>query len=916
MTGPQAPAFADRAPVAFDDFELDFAGFELRRSGEPVPMEPQAFEVLAFLVENPGRVMTKDEILDRVWPDRYVSEASLNSRVMTARKALGDSGSEQRYIKTVHGRGYRFIGATTEAPASPPPEPVLLRNPVTVLPAITPMTSFVGRQDELARIQALSSQSACRLLTIAGHGGIGKTRLLQQFIAATQSDDEEFVLFQLEHAVDEGCAPSALAAGLGVTPSGEDTIERVVEFLADKRLTIVLDNLEPVLDAARPVVETILRGTTGIRFLVTSRVTLGIQQEWVLRLGGLGLEPLAPAEVSEAAALFLSRAEQAGLYDQDKDMEAIDGICRLVDGLPLAIELAASLARFLPCQRIRELIEQDASATLTWRRTDLPARHRSIEALFEESLRLLSDDVRRVLTELAAFEGDFDAAAAQAIAGANIAALGALVDASVLSPRDGRFGLHPLLSQLLRAQGAGVSEAARVAHAEYYADFLDGLTGAIQGPGQFAAVAALEAEVAEVVAAWRWAVEHSRIDLIEKSRRSLFSYLMFRGMFKMADDLAEAALAIVGDEHPETRSALLVMHAWILFRVGKTTAAAQSVQQSLAISRAAELSWKPGFGSDGRIATAVIFLGLGNYDAAFAAATQSIALAEAAGDPAGAAFACWMAGVARLRFADAEFDDDAKAHELRRERLREASGYIERAGSILEQWEESWLLGFVEIERGLIAQGNDDRERACGHFRRSYRLRRRFHDPQGMSSALIYLADNLVELGQAEEANELYPEIRALVTRSGDATGMAELLRSQGITATARRDLSLARRSLVDSLNLSRSLNFVNNTIGALRALGEMFDVEGDTELAARIMALIAAHPSATPGSRAKSRAWLLEHDQPAIPPSVAIAELDSLTDEAARAATPLNEWLQAGDEPGITVARVEPWYLARAAAR
>ncbi|MGE0601458.1 MAG: winged helix-turn-helix domain-containing protein [Dehalococcoidia bacterium] len=915
MPGSSANTYADRAPVVFDDFELDFAGFELRRSGEPVPMEPQAFEVLAFLVENPGRVMTKDEILDRVWPDRYVSEASLNSRVMTARKALGDSGSEQRYIKTVHGRGYRFIGITTESQATPAPEPVLLNNPVTVLPPLAPMTSFVGRHNELARIQALFSQNACRLLTIAGHGGIGKTRLIQEFIAANQSDEEEFVLFQMEHAGDDDCAPAALASGLGVSPSGDDTIERVVEFLAGRRLTIVLDNLESVLDAARPVVETILRGTTDVRFLITSRVTLGIEQEWVLRLSGLSLDA-PPDGTSEAADLFLSRAEQAGLYDQGKDIEAIEGICRLVDGLPLAIELAASLARFLPCQRIRELIEQDASATLTWRRTDLPPRHRSIAALFEESLRLLSDDVRRVLIELAAFEGHFDAVAAEAIAGADIAALGVLVDASVLSPRDGRFGLHPLLSQLLRARDAGVSEAARVAHAEYYAEFLNRLTDSLQGAGQLAAVAAVEAEAAQVIAAWRWAIEHKRVDLIEKSRRSFFSYLMYRGMFKLADELAEAAIAILGDEHPETHSGLLVTHSWIQFRVGKTTAAAQSVQHSLRISRAAELPWKPGYGSDGRIATAVIFLGLGNYDAAFAAATQSLALAAQANDEPGVAFASWMAGVARLRFADAEFEDETNLQQLRQERLQEASHYIERAGAILEAWGEAWLLAFVETERGLIAQGNGDRERACGHFRRSYRLRRRFHDPQGMSSALIYLADNLVDLGQAEEANELYPEIRALVTRSGDATGMAELLRSQGITATARRDLALARRSLVDSLNLSRSLNFVNNTIGALRALGEMFDVEGDTGLAARIMALVAAHPSATPGSRARSRVWLEEHNRQPISQAAAIAELDSLVDEAARAATPLNEWLQSGDEPSIQVGNSEPWYRARAAAR
>ncbi len=913
MASSSPNSFADRAPIVFDEFELDFAGFELRRAGEPVSMEPQAFEVLAFLVENAGRVLTKDEILDRVWPDRYVSEASLNSRVMTARKAIGDSGSEQRYIKTVHGRGYRFIGLATES-AAPAPAPVILKNPVSILQPVAPMTSFVGRQSELARIRALLAQPACRLLTVAGPGGIGKTRLIQEFIASSDAEATDIVLLEFEHVAEENCA-LALAEGLGVNPAGEDVLERVIQFLAGRDTIIVLDNLDSVISSVRPKVEAVLRLTPSVRFLVTSRVTLDVQQEWVLRLSGLDLEA-KPGETSEAAALFLRRAAQAGGHEQADAAEDIEAICRMVDGLPLAIELAASLARFLPYQKIRALIESDAPAALASSRSDLPARHRSIEALFDESLRLLNDDVRKVLTELAAFAADFDARAAEVVAGANIASLGALVDASLLAPRDGRFGMHPLLSQLLRARGAGVSARARIAHAEYYSEFLHGLTESLQGAGQLEAVAAVEADVSEVIAAWRWAIANNRVDLIEKSKRPLFSYLMFRGLFVVADELAEAALEILGDAFPETRSGLLVLHAWVQFRLGKTASAAQSVQQSLAISRAAELPWKPGYGSDGRVVTAALFLGLGNYDAAFAAATQSLALAEQAKDDAGIAFSSWMAGTARLRFADSELADDARSLELREQRLREASEYIERAGTILEAWDESWFMGFVEIERGLIAQGRGDLERACGNFRRAYRLRRRLHDPQGMSSALIYLCDNLVDLGQAEAAEELYPEIRALVTRSGDATGMAEALRSQGLTATALGDLALARRSLVDALNLSRSLSFVNNTMGAMRAMAELFTVEGRTEVASRIMANVAAHPSSTPGARTKAREWLERHGGMEITSDQAVAELESLTEEATRVATSVSEWLQAGDEPGIEVGNSEPWYLARAAAR
>ena len=139
MTAPTSESLLQLV-YEFDDFELDIPAFELRHSGVPVPTEPQVFEVLAFLVENAGKVLTKDEILDRVWPERYVSEASLNSRVMSARKALGDSGAEQRYIRTVHGRGYRFVGALAvpESAATDAPHGAVPPN----LPA--PGTSFVG----------------------------------------------------------------------------------------------------------------------------------------------------------------------------------------------------------------------------------------------------------------------------------------------------------------------------------------------------------------------------------------------------------------------------------------------------------------------------------------------------------------------------------------------------------------------------------------------------------------------------------------------------------------------------------------------------------------------------------------------------------------------------------------------------
>ena len=884
MPAPSSPTATREGVFTFEDFELDLPAFELRRSGAPVGMEPQVFEVLAFLVENAGRVVTKDEILDRVWPERYVSEASLNSRVMTARKALGDSGAEQRYIKTVHGRGYRFA-----APVSSSAFPV--RSSVTVLPDAVealpaPSTSFVGREDELARVAALLEQPGCRLLTIVGPGGIGKTRLALQ---ALQSYPGEVKLVLLEH-VEPALLVPALAAALGLRPSTGDTLEQVALYLGGRETLIVLDNVEHLADAARAVLETILARAPGVRFVLTSRVSLGTRQEWVLRLGGL--------EQSAACQLFAQRLRQANAAVADGEIPEAPQICRLVDGLPLAIELAASLGRFLPPARIRELIEEDASASLRASLRDLPERHRSIESLFAESLRLLSDGERAAMAALAVFDGTFDAAAANAIAGASLATLGTLVDASLLGPHDGRFAMHPLLRQYLPGIYPAEVEDARERHAAYFAELAGRYAGALQGAGQLAAVEAIDPDVPNLFAAWRWAVSRASSGLLARMQRGLITYLIFRSRFIEAEALAGAALEAIDPADAELRSSLLVHHAWALLRLGNVRQAAGAFAESIRISERAELPWKPGYGADARVAVAALELGAGDYPAAFEAARRSLALAEASGDAPGAAFACWLAAAARLRQSEMVCDRVGPGFRARPApgdtRLDEAAALTARALQLLEGTDEAWLLGYVNIELGLQASMSGDPERACSHFRRAYQLRRSLDDPQGMSSALIYLSDTLVGLGEPAAAYELYPHIRELLLRSGDAQGRAEILRAEGLIGIALGDLDLARRRLREAITVSQSLDFVNNVVGALRGLGEVFAREGRTELSARIMAAVAEHPATTPGSRAHAVRVLAEMDADArFAAQTAPGDFDSLVDEAVRAASPMAEWLR-----------------------
>jgi len=908
----------DRGSVfAFDEFELDLPAFELRQNGEPVQVEPQVFEVLAFLVENAGKVLTKDEILDRVWPERYVSEASLNVRVMAARKALGDSGSEQRYIKTVHGRGYRFIGAIrlpgkTDVSPAPPVEPAGAI-PSPTAPVVG--TSFIGRNSELARIRALANQPSSRLITIAGPGGIGKTRIALELLRSLGEDGHRPLFVALEH-VEPHLVPASLAAAVGVQATAEDVTSVLVRYLAASPRTLILDNLEHAVAEARPMVEAILAGAPGSRLIITSRLTLGLAQEWVFRIGGLSLGS-PDGGPGEAEVLFLERADRAGAaLSSSSAGDDVRELCRLVDGMPLAIELAAALTRYLPVPAIRDLIEADATS-LPGTLQDVPTRHQSLSSLFDESLRRLTEQDRAALAGLAAFEGPFDAAAAERIAGASLVQILALVDGSLVQARDGRFDLHPLLRQFLRAADRARADSVGARHAEYYAALVAGHVEALNGRGQLAAVEDIEANSTNVIAAWRWAAANRRVDLIETARRGLFTYLVFRSRVIEAHSLAEAGLAVIDEsESPEAAAALYVNHAWVLMRLGQTARAATAVQHATRIATAAEIRWIPGFGGDPRLAQAVFRIGAGDYRGGYAIASRCVELAEAEGDTPGVAFASFVAAASLYRQVDVEcFFSAPGAYSYRpaagETRIDVAERHLRRAVSILEPQEEVWLRALVEVERGLIAGATNQRETSCAHFRIAYGLRRKLDDPQGTASTLMYLADAMTDMGQVEEAGRLHDEMAALLARSSDASGNTELLRSAGIAAATAGDYPRARDLLRQAIETSRAIGFANNVTGSLRALGDVFVAEGNVELGARILAAVAADTSTTPGSRAKARLGLQQLGLEAPPPSPGPLALDPLIDEAVRASVSLSDWLSASyaEEPvpgvnGVLAAR------------
>lgn len=875
---PSHPRPSESTPgfFAFDDFELDLQAFELRRDGIPLALEPQVIEVLSLLIENAGRVVSKDELFDRVWPNRFISEAALNSRIKSARKALGDSGQRQQYIKTIHGRGYRFLGSVEERrPGVVIPFPV---GPAPVARTPAPATRFIGRTAEFAALQALAGREECRLVTISGPGGAGKTRMLLELLRSQPADAAvRFVSF--EHT-DPGGLAAALACGVGAQSGSGLPEDQILRALRSHDVCLYLDNLELLVDEARDLFPRLLDECPGLRIVCTSRAVLNIQSEWLLRLDGMQPE--------EATELFAERSAHARAGRPfAADDESVAAICELTGQLPLAVELAAGLTAYLEPRELLAHVRRDA-AVLSSNLHDIPERHRNLVSLFDQSCERLTPMDRDALMACAVFAGGFDARAAAAVAGCELASLFRLVDSSLLQVSDGRFAMHPLLRQLVLSRSGAATDRLRVGHGEYFMAVLADAAPHLEGPAQLDALDALGADFANVSAAWRWAAANRRVDLLVAARRGLVAYLM-RGHYAEGEVLARLGAEVARQsEEPAVLAALLVNEAWFLLRMGRVGEASEALTEALGITRRTDLPWTAGYGADARIAAAMFRVGAGDYPRALAYATQSRERALAAGDRTGAAFACWIAGMALLRQAQLTCDESGGTVRYAPApgdiHVRESARYVDEARALLPEGEH-YLTAAVLVEAGLQCEYAGLHAAARAHFRRSYSLRSALGDVRGMGTARVYLADVLLNDGRAVESEVLLDEAEAHFRRLGDSSGMAEITRVRGLARLALGDLPGARTALTDSLRRSVDLGFANNIAGLMRTFGEIAAIEGDLPRAAEILRAVHGDPSTTPASVARAEAALCRLELRGIRPPEAVPVTRELAAQVLRQA-------------------------------
>lgn len=400
-------------------------------------------------------------------------------------------------------------------------------------------TPFIGRAAELAEVGALLSEDHCRLLTLLGIGGSGKTRLavaLARAAADRFPDGVAFVGF--EAVADPALIPATIAAALTTGGQSVVTAAQLNNYLAGRRMLLVLDNLEHLTEGAAEVLPALIKAAPSVKLVVTTRERLSLQEEWVYDVGGLG--------ETDAPQLVLSAARQAGArVSSSQDADPIAALCRLVDGLPLALEIAGALLRDLSPAALLDQMTANLDTVRSPLR-NIPERQRSLRALFEFVWARLSPTDRDALSRLSVFVGGFNLTAAQAVAGAGQAALDRLQARALIQHTDSdRFALHPVIRQYAAAAldaDPGAATANHQAHADHFTRLLLDHEADLFTFNFRPACDTLTADADNLAAAWRWHAQNHDGGALITMGRPLVQWLMLAARYVSAVALMTDAM--------------------------------------------------------------------------------------------------------------------------------------------------------------------------------------------------------------------------------------------------------------------------------------------------------------------------------------------------------------------------------------
>ena len=731
-------------------------------------------------------------------------------------------------------------------------------------------TPFVGREREVAEVTVLLEDPACRLLTLIGPGGVGKTRLALQAAAEKIENFAHGVHFvslaplsSVEFVVP--CIADSLKFNFY---SRKDPKIQLLDYLREKQMLLLLDNFEHLLRGTGLISE-ILQNAPAVKLLVTSRERLALQAEWVVEVRAMTYPDKVKAdevEAYDAVQLFLQGARKisSGFSPSEEEMSYIVRICQLVEGMPLGVELASAWVRVLSCQEIAQEIEQNLDFLDTSLR-DMPERHRSLRVVLENSWKLLSEEEREGFRRLSVFRGGCDRKAAQEL-GVSLLTLTSLIDKSLVRRNaSGRYEMHGVLrryAELKLHEVADEEETIQRLYSGYFAEFLHMRAEDLIGSRQRQALEEIGEELENVRTAWHWAVDRSRNDEIEKSLESLYFFYEIQGRFHEGEAAVDRAVKAFGEpglkaeevseEHEVIFGRLLVRQGAFCSLLSRYERARKLVEKSLSIFR--------DVGNRKETAFSLYHLGQvaymqGEYAEADQLFREGLLIYREIDNRFGIARCLNNSGhVAYMQGRSTEAD-----------RLFRESLFIHR--EIGDQFGIARCLNNV----GNVANMHEHYGEAKQLYRESLAIHREIGNIWGTAGPLNNLGNVASHLGEYAEAKRLYEESLTVFRETGDRWDISNCLNNLADVACTLGEYGESRQYFNESLKVARDIQAVPLVVEALVWMATLLVKQDEKEQAVELLALALGHPAIENERRNKDRAEkLLSRLETELPSNVA----------------------------------------------